>query len=239
MNIRVRIILLAATLAMATTACDSGSPDKNESPPAKSCPGATQAQADRDYHPRVLKGRVMAPHAELASSWTDIFVSTAHAAPLEDEQPVADATVELYRIDRTGEQVGDTLQTTETNTDGEWCLGLPDGIEPGHDLMLRARGSDATLRRLAISEISTDLYTGTEAIVRLLQAREVDFHAIPEPTYLNMESVADTAVDLLEPVSLDAGDDIDALVTEIQTTLTRDARFSKKLESLPRLNSKK
>ncbi|MGM0555752.1 MAG: hypothetical protein ACQEVA_05150 [Myxococcota bacterium] len=225
---------LATAVCLLMFACQRGGGEATpETRPAEDCPGATQEQASSEYHPRVLRGRVMAPHAELAGSWTDILVSPAHAAPLEDEQPVAGATVELFKIDTSGQKAGDVLQETRTNAQGEWCLGLPDGIEPAHDLMLRARGDDTELRRLAISPIATDIYTGTEAIVRILEARRVDFHRIPKETYLNMESVADTAVDLLEPVELDDGDDVESLVSKLRETLEDDERFTEKLDTLP------
>jgi hypothetical protein len=239
MNHHMTSAALVTVFCIAVVGCQKGGETAGpESAPSEDCPGATQHHASLDYHPRVFRGRVMAPHAKLASSWTDIFVTPAHAAPLEDEQAVAGATVELYRVDQAGEQVGDVLQSTQTNAQGEWCMGLPDGIEPSNELMLRAPGESATLRRLAISPISTDLYTGTETIVRMLEAREVDFHAIPRETYLNMESVADTAVDLLEPVELEDSDDVESLVAKLRETLTEDPRFNEKLDALPKRSTK-
>jgi hypothetical protein len=232
MNRRNVIALVVATVASLSFACEQ--PDQPDSTPAESCPGATQQQAQRDYHPRVLRGRVLAPHAKLAESWLEAIVPTAHAAPLEDEQPVVGATVELYQIDASGAQIGDVLRTTDTNEQGEWCVGLPEGIEPGTDLMLRASGDAVALRRLAATDITTDIYTGTEAIVRILKARDVDFHRIPTETYINLEAVADSAVDLLEPVELTDTDDVASMVQKIRDTLVEDERFSEKLESLPK-----
>jgi hypothetical protein len=234
MNRRNVIALVVATVASLSLACEQ--PNQPDSKPAENCPGATQQQAQQEYHPRVLRGRVLAPHAKLAGSWLDVFVSTAHAAPLEDEQPVSGATVELYQIDASGAQIGDVLRTTQTNAKGEWCVGLPDGVDTGTDLMLRASSEAATLRRLAASEISTDIYTGTEALVRILEARDVDFHQIPTETYVNMEAIADSAVDLLDPVELTADDDVPTMVAKIRETVLADERFSDKLSALPKRN---
>ena len=234
MNRRLIISCLITALCVGALACDKLAESENASPAAKNCPGATQEQVQREYHPRLLRGRVLAPQAKLADSWLDVVVPSAHAAPLEDEQPVAGATVELYSIDTAGERVGDVLRTTETNEKGEWCVGLPKGVDPGTDLMLRASSEQAELRRLVANDISTDIYTGTEAIIQLLEDREIDFHRIPTHAYINMEAIADTAVDLLEPVELADDDNVASMVTRIRDTLADDERFSEKLEALPR-----
>ena len=235
MNHHAKNVTLTVAICLLMLACQRGGGDATpNTEPAKDCPGATQEQASAEYHPSVMRGRVLAPHARLAGSWTDIFVAPAHAAALEDEQPVSGATVELYKIDHDGRKTGDVLRETRTNTQGEWCLGLPDGVAPSNELMLRARSEETALRRLAISPIATDIYTGTEAIVRVLEASRVDFHRIPKETYLNMESVADTAVDLLEPIELEDDDDVESLVSKLRETLSDDDRFAERLDALPK-----
>jgi hypothetical protein len=219
------------------TACESNQPPAatpvGDDQPGQ-CIGATAQEAEREYHPRILRGQVHAPSGQLAarSVFPIWLVPSAHAAPLEDERTVPEATVQLYRVDAAGRQTGEVLREAVTDMTGEWCMKLPDGVDVGADLMLEARADDTRLRRSVVSEVSTDLYSTAEALTRLLIEQEVDFTKIPDEIYLNMESIADTRVDLLEGMELADGDTVGSTVGRIQKVLVKDDRLMEKVRAL-------
>ncbi|MFW6053817.1 MAG: hypothetical protein ACOC9J_03295 [Persicimonas sp.] len=226
--------------------CDGQRPSPDEpgdgpAQPAAECPGATAADLAREYHPRLLRGRVLAPSGQLSLN-TPIFeqldgwlVGTAHAAPLEDEQPVGGVRVFLYRVGPAGEPSGAPLRQTTTDANGEWCMKLPEGVEFGADLVAQAKAGQTRLRRSVVSEFATDIYSASEALTQLLAQRDVDFTKISTETYFNMESIAATAIDLLEPVELAETDGVEAAVRKIRDVLEKDERLMEKLQVLQRV----
>lgn len=228
---------VSATLLLGACERDGGEAvDEAGAPTAGACAGASADEAARPYHLRIVRGRVLAPSGELAmrSPFGDWLVPSAHAAPLEGEQPVPEASVELYRVGSAGEQEGEVLRQATTDARGEWCMKLPDGVDLGPTLMLSASSDGTRLRRSLVSPVATDVYSTTEALTRLLQERDVDFTKMPKETYLNIESIADTAVDLLDPVELEPGDNVASVVDKLGESLAKDDRLANKFDSLPK-----
>jgi hypothetical protein len=229
-SIKKKLLGLATTLVLATSACQRPSP-----PAAADCPGASAAEAELDYHPRILRGQVSAPAGALSSSgglFDGWLVGTAHAAPLEEERPAAAASVTLYRVDARGQRSGEVLRQTTTDLAGKWCMKLPDGVDYGADLVVEAR-DQARLRRVVVSEFATDIYSTSEALYRLLQRGEVDFTQLSTEAYFNLESIAASAVDLLDPVELEPTDGVDEAVDKIVAVLEDDPRLTAKLTPAP------
>jgi hypothetical protein len=249
------ICLIAVAIAIG---CDS-SPGSSARVAAETGGPAEPACASAaENDPSVLRGRVLAPFGKLArlrptplpaptlrtpatdSPFPDWLVARASAAPLEKERTVPNATVRLYRVDATGEQIGEALGTATSDFSGNWCIELPAGIDFGADLMIEAsmeamNTEDATaarLRRSVVADFATDIYASSEALTRLLQAHDVDFTRIPAATYLNMESIADTRIDLLSPVELEPGANLESAVDEIKQVLAADPRLMEKIDSL-------
>lgn len=227
-------LLPLLVLCVTVGACERFQPPSQDSSPAADCPGATAAEAEQDYHPRILRGRVHAPNGELAreDDFFDKLIPAAHAAPLEEEQPVAGANVALYLVGSDGERRGEVLQHTSTDPRGEWCMKLPDGTDFGAQLIAEASREDTVLRRSVVSEFATDIYSTSEALTRLLQARDVDFTEISDQSYFNLESIAATAVDLLDPVELTGAEQLEPTVEKIGQTLRDDPRLSAKIDQL-------
>lgn len=212
------------------------------------CVGATAKEAAQKYNPRVLRGRVLAPFGKLAmrsptarrpsdqalarSPFPDWLVPAAAAAPLVNERTVPNATVRLYEVGPDGKQTGEVLRQAVTDVKGQWCMKLPDGVNTNSKLMAEAKAADTRLRRSVVSPIATDIYSGTEALTRLLQAQKVDFTKIPTSTYLNMSAIADTTFDLLYPVKLKKSDNVADAVAQIQKVLTKDKRLKTKIAKL-------
>lgn len=228
-------ICLLAVFVVGSAACDRMGEDPSAGDAARAteeCPGATAEEAALDYHPRILRGEVSAPPGAMSSrGWLDgWFVETAHAAPLEEEQSVRGATVELYRVDADGDRTGEPLREATTDGSGEYCMKLPEGVDPSSTLMAEARFDDARMRRVVVSQFATDIYSTSEALLRLLRDHNVDFTELPTETYFNLESMAATAVDLLDPIELDPADGVDEAVAQILKVLEEDERIEETLQ---------
>lgn len=229
-----RILVAITASLVAASACEPLEGFFEVEQAADDCPGATVEEADLDYHPRILRGEVSAPPgAQDQGAWLDGWlIGEATAAPLEEEQPVSGAPVVLYRVGPSGERRGELLRRTETGADGQWCMKLPEGADFGADLFAEATVGEAKLRRSVPSEMSTDIYSASEALTALLVDENVDFTEIPTATYFNMESIAATAIDLLEPVELDRGDGVEEAVQKIRQVLEDDERLMEIVRTL-------
>lgn len=245
-------VVLGVALMLLLSGCERRGVQGSSGATAECEPGA-----ETQDEPGVLRGRVLAPAAQLAHNGareqksgfsavvsyvftTGWLVPPAHAAPLDGELPVPGVQVELYQVGPDGGQVGETLAQATTNAIGQWCLRLPPGVEAGPQLMLQARtdapeAKDVRLRRSLAAEFSTDISSGSEALTRLLQEHKVDFTKLAHATYLNMESIADTRMDLLTPVKLQPGMTAQQAVEQILNTLREDERLEEKFEALARV----
>lgn len=247
-----RLIPLAAALLLAAGGCD-GRSDSNRSSAAVDTTDCTPRSPNRsdetgESDPRVLRGQVHAPFGKLArfsppnapgaparSPIPDWLIPSAEAAPLEAERTVADAYVHLYQVDARGERVGENIAETRSDLGGNWCIRLPEGVSPSPALMVEARdaGGATRLRRSVVAPFATDTFVGSEALTRLLQANQVDFSRVSTETFINMESIADTRMDLLDPVELTESMTVEDAVTHIQETLTQDPRLAEKMADAP------
>lgn len=231
-----RFLRILPAVALALTACERGAVDGTRSTQAKDCPGASVEEAAQQYHPRIVRGRVLAPRGKLArrSPFDNWLVGSAQAAPLEAEQTVPRAKVTLYRVGPSGKKEGEVLRSATTDQTGSWCMKLPDGVALGPELMLAASADGTRLRRSLVSPVATDIYSATEALTQLLQEHNVDFNQMPKANYLNIESIADTAVDLLHPVELAEDDTVKTTVEKLGDALAKDDRLADKIAALPK-----
>lgn len=246
-------LLLLGTLALLAGAPALGCDSEHRDATAAPC-DPSQSSGTEISEPGVLRGRVLAPGAQLAkntapgtmktaasphrkgatiSRW---IIGVADAAELDGELPVADIRLRLYRVDADGNQTGELLEEAQTNARGEWCMRVSKDLKFGADLMLEARAArddnSTRLRRSVVADFSTDLYAGAEALTQFLQAQNVDFTQIPSAVYLNIESIADTRMDLLSPVRLGPESNIENTVRAILDALELDQRLQKKTEAL-------
>jgi hypothetical protein len=193
------------------------------------CIGASQAELELPDHPSILRGHVLAPSGRFASRFhfPDWLVGKAHASELDGELPVADVRVALYRHEK-GEPVGPTLVETRTNFAGAWCMRMPEGFEAGPDLLLVATTAKSRdrLRRLFALPGDVDISPTSEGFVQVLVEDEIDPATVSVPVYLNMEVLANTAVDLLHPVAFVEDDDLREAIARVKKSLRRDERFA-------------
>ena len=191
---------------------------------------------------RMLRGFVLAPDGRLAMQrhgparhlrhLGDVLVPKAHAAPLEGELPVPGVVVTLTRTDDIGEPTGEALVQTETNAQGAFCLAMPEDLEFGPTTMLIASHGELRLRRPVLHENDLDIYSQPEALLRLLVAEGFELSTLDVPTYLNLDVIAQTAVDLLRPVTLRPGGGLSSILHRLEETMRQDERLMATLERL-------
>jgi len=196
---------------------------------------ATEELACVGESDRMLRGMVLAPDGRMAlrsPTLLDRLMPTAHAAPLEGELPVAGVVVSLTTVDERGEPAGDPLVETETNAAGLWCVAMPDDVEFGPATMLIARHGEHRLRRPVLHGDDLDIYSQPEALVRLLVEEGLLVTEIDVDSYLNLDVMAQTAVDLLRPQTPRPGAGLDSLLDRLQRAMSEDARLMAAIERL-------
>ncbi|TXD36649.1 hypothetical protein FRC98_12530 [Lujinxingia vulgaris] len=205
----------------------------DQAPPAE-CVGATAEEASAESHPRILRGLVLAPQGKLAhrTDLLELLIPSAHAAPLEGELPVADARVALYEGDARGEPAGEPLIETISDRAGQWCVRLPDGVAFGPQLLLVASAGEHRLRRPVLHANDLDLYSQPEALLRLLIEEGLTLDALSTPTYLNLDVMAQSAVDLIEPVQVEGTSGLESLLARLHKTMAEDARLKEAIARL-------
>lgn len=248
------LIALAGALLLGSAGCQGPASPGGASSPSTGAPQIgdctprppTLADQAGESDPRVLRGQVQAPFGKLAayrppappvrSPFPDWLVDRAYGAPLEVERTIPNTPVYLYQVDARGERAGEYIAETRTDSGGNWCIRLPEGVAPAPGLMVEARGAggQARLRRSVVAPFATDTSVGNEALTRLLQANQVDFVRTAAETLINMESIADTRMDLLDPVELRPTMTLEQAVARVQETLATDPRLAEKMASAPR-----
>ncbi len=166
-----------------------------------------------------LRGQVLAPAGRLAF-FPEWLVRSAHAAPLEGELVVADATVELFARSNPDE----IWASTKTDPVGRYCVFLPEGRQPSTDVILRASSGDVGLRRVVPHRQATTISVSSEALARIIDEN-------PEMTNaqaINLETVSDTALDLLAQSTLD-GMNVEVAVETVQKLMLADERVVEEL----------
>ena len=197
------------------------------------CVGATEEERESLFHPRIVRGQVLAPRGELAERrdplW-DRLIPSAHAAPLEGELPVANAEIQLVEVDGIGEPLGEPILKTRSNVVGEFCLRLPDQVEFGPQVMLIALSEDRRLRRPLLHRNDVDIYSQPEALVRLLVEEGISLEDLDIDSYLNLDVIAQTAVDLLAPVTVRPEAGLESLLSRLDREMREDRRLMGALE---------
>lgn len=211
-----------------------GAESLSEQAPPAECVGATEEEARAESHPRILRGLVLAPQGKFArhSDLLELLIPSAHAAPLEGELPVADARVALYEGDARGEPVGQPLIETVSDRAGQWCVRLPDDAEFGPRLLLVASAGEHRLRRPVLHAADLDLYSQPEALMRLLVEEGLTLDAISTASYLNLDVMAQSAVDLIEPVQVEGTSGLESLLSRLHKTMADDARLKEAIARL-------
>lgn len=177
-----------------------------------------------------VAGQVLRPEwRQTAGQAAPDAASTDTEAPAVERRatPAPKIPVRLYR-----HKQEETLARGRTDAKGRWCLRVDGEIGFGVDLLAEATLEDVRLRRPVITRSGQVISLRTEALVRLLVDRQIDLAEVPRPVYLNMEAMAATAVDLIDPVDWRADETLQTGVERAADRLAADERLAKKLQRL-------
>ena len=128
------------------------------------------------------------------------------------------------------EDGGEPLET-ETDANGRWCIDIGER-ETGMDLVATATIDGAELRRPIITREGQIISVRTEAVLQVLSERVGDLSSVPPAVFLNLEAIASTATDLLQPIDWRGGKSVEAVVEKVVARIAEDPRFSETLERL-------
>ena len=166
-----------------------------------------------DNDPRVLRGRVFAPHGEFAANWTFPFVTRAHAVVLPNDAAVANATIAFF--DRPG---ANPRATTTSDALGRWCLNVS-RLSFGTDTLIVATKNDTSIRRRTPVQENAIITPSTEAFARIVDGRALTFLQI-----VNLKTIAETSVMLLTK-DLPKTGSLEESVSASMTIMKNDARL--------------
>jgi hypothetical protein len=213
-----RVARVCALCALLCMACDPAAAPDQGAPDRPACAGATAAQANAPDDPLVWRGVVRAPGASelgLRGSPLDWLIPSAHAMQLLGESAVAGATVTAQR--------GEERVSAVTDAQGRYCLRVKQAW--GHAWSLTAAlPSGATLRGLPDLPGQADISAQTEAMQRALAGAGRDPATLTPTQRLNLHTLADTALGLMQPTSLE-GLALDAALARAEGALQADARW--------------
>lgn len=156
-----RIITVFIITTFTLAGCSSGSDDPTPDNPM----------------PTTISGTAQAPSGSIASLDLDKpamlaaldFIVPPSWAAVTGLTPVANATVELVRIDDDGNQLGAVLANTTTNASGEYTLELPDGIASATDLVVQIKNSsNQPVLRAMVTGDSVDINPVSQFILDTL-----------------------------------------------------------------------
>ena len=190
------------------------------------CVGATPEEQNNLEHPRVIRGQVVSPFGRIASwSPVDLLIPSAFAVPVEGENTVAEVDVQLMTLQPDG-RPSKVLSKTTSDALGRFCFKLPDGADYGAMLGLVATYGDESLRAVVLSRGHGNLSLTSDVVLSLYLQK----HALDLPNararLINLHTLADSAVDLLEPVTLEDDDNLITGRQKIKEHLLKDLRFS-------------
>lgn len=192
-------------LGIAAILAGCGSDSKNRTPVTGGATGGTE-----------ISGAAMAPGGSVLADLQPQhplqvvinFLISPAAAAITGLSAVADADVELFRIDNDGNATSGTpLAATTTNADGEYTLELPEGEEMGGDLVLIISAGGNQMRAQVIAE-QVDITPVSEYVLSKLIASDADLTAVSKEDIIELQ-------DRIEDLDLDGGTDLTTLLTQL------------------------
>ena len=185
------------------------------------CPGANDEESKDLNHPQIVRGSVVAPRIQ--ASFGLPFIKQANAVPISGEFRVPKVKVKLMQ------GLDDPKVISETTTDalGRFCLKLSWNKTFDENHYIEAEIGEEKLRRLSPTQKVAIISTQSEAVFRLYKTHHTKI-ADKRATAINLQTIADTQVDTLNPVS--AQSTIEKTVNLLIQNLEADTRVQKCLE---------
>lgn len=205
------ITSLIITVAMALTAC-GGSSSSGGGTPAAATSTITGSVATSTGTIAQFEGDKPFMLAAM-----DFIISQSMAA-ITGLTGVPNATVELVRILDNGTQVPGVLASATTDSDGNYTLTLPSGVEPSGDLVVQIKGDTETLRAVVSTTTGAiDINPVSQFILNTLIDEGLTL------AQLNVEEIQELVeevdqLDIIVPSSVSVADAITAIGND--TTVT-------------------
>ncbi len=186
----------------------------------------------------IITGLVSAPGGALAlrqptlldQMMAAMFGKSAVAA-LSGTDPVPGTTVNLIEVDSTGTQVGSTIATGTTNTDGTFSVEAPSTFEPSGKYVLRVGSGTTEMDTIVTSTTDQEIDPASEAATDLILSTAAAAGASLANLDLGqIEGVQDTVAKLANDVA-DAGS-IDGIATALTTELQNQEEATNVLDSI-------
>jgi hypothetical protein len=197
--------LLAAAVAVSVAACGGG---------GGSSDSATSGGAETG---ETITGVASAPGGSVAifehKNAFEIaleFVISPVAAAITGLEPVPGASVELFRVDDDGVQVGEVLATTSTSITGGYTLTLPAGVNLAGNLIVRITGMGGTEMRAQVVETSVDISPISEFVLRKFIAEGTDLDNLTTASVVKLTGQ-------VEEFDLTAGADFSNMLAILET----------------------
>jgi hypothetical protein len=136
------------------------------------CGGSGKSPTPDSSTGKSINGQALAPGGLVAKfqqqslmlAALDVVLPAASAA-ITGLEAVGGATVELIRINDSGEQVGEVLASTVTSITGNYSLSLPSGVDFSGDLVVRITGNSGKSMSAMVVEEKIDITPITEFIL--------------------------------------------------------------------------
>jgi len=105
-------------------------------------------------------------------------------------------------------------------------------MQLGVERVAVARWEDVELRRSIAAGHGQTISVRSEALHRILEARLDSLSSLSRAAYMNLQAMASTSVDLIDPVRIRPGESAGELIGRVRDRLLRDSRFRARLEAL-------
>lgn len=174
-----------------------------------------------------IRGRVLVP--VLSEEGPDSGLDNRRGPGGRLERPAREVDVAVYTV---GSE--EALAETTTDANGRWCVVLPMEREVGTELVAEATIAEDRYRRAVVAEHGQNISVRSEALHRILASEPSsegsEASSISSAVYLNLETVASTAADLVDPAGWQRGATLRSAPERLEAQLMEDERFLERLE---------
>lgn len=179
-----------------------------------------------------VSGTVTAPGGELAFNppsklqrfASSIFGKPAVAALANVSAVGSGVTVELIEVDADGNQVGDAIKSTTTDSSGSYSFKTM--TDPDSKYVIRATGSADTMD-VRFTSTSSSIDPVTSAASSLITDTASDLSALSVEEVVELQSAVETLAQAVDPTGLSTSSLVDAIKTEASD----DEEFANQLGS--------
>lgn len=221
--------LLAVLIAVVAVgfACEPGE-EPTETTSASNRGGESSSNCP-EAEGRRIRGRVLVP--VLSEEGADSGLENRRGPGGRLERPAKEVDISVYAVG--SEEV---LAEATTDASGRWCVVLPSGREVGTELVAEATIAEKGYRRAIVAEHGQNISVRSEALHRVLASKDssngTDISSLPPAVYLNLETVASTAADLVDPTGWQRGATLASAPERLEAQLMENERFLEQLDRL-------